>query len=72
MQEITVASKPLLGLRIERNQSRLVFKWLRWYNRQLLDAVENITEKEREHHYMRHSGNKGEYKIPDSSYTVDG
>ena len=89
MQENTLASEPLHGWRIERNQSRVGFEWLQWCNRQLVDAVENITEKEREHDDMthcvkpdcklplfteriQHAGNKGEYKIPESSYTVDG
>ena len=89
MQQSTLASEPLYGWRIERNQSRVGFEWLQWCNQKLVDAVENITEKEREHHDMmrcekpdckhplfteriQHAGNKGEYKIPESSYIVDG
>ena len=55
----TIACEPLLGWSGRRvNQSEAAFEWLAW-------------EAHGSHH-IRHAHNGGEFRIPDTQYTVDG
>ena len=56
----TIASEPLHGWRMSSNHSEVVLEWLHWLNSKLPEPR------------IEHAGNKGEYCIPNTHYTVDG
>ena len=59
MEANTFASEPLQGWRFSTNHSHVAMQWLRWMEAQL-DRP------------LQHARNKGEFRIPDTRYTVDG
>ena len=59
MEANTIASEPLQGWRPSTNHSHVAMQWLRWVEAQL-DRP------------LQHERNKGEFRIPDTRYTVDG
>jgi len=60
MEANTIASEPLHGWRLKSNHSKVALEWLHWLNSKLPSPR------------IQHAGNKGEYRIPNSNYTVDG
>lgn len=56
----TIASEPLYGWRMKTNHSKVALEWLHWEQHLLQEG--NI----------QHAANRGEYRIPNSRYTVDG
>ena len=59
MAEDTISSEPLQGWHPSTNHSHVAMQWLRWVEAQL-DRL------------LQHARNKGEFRIPDTHYTVDG
>ena len=58
MESNTLASEPLHGWRPNTNHSHVSLEWLHWEDSKL--------------HRIQHARNKGEFRIPNSNYTVDG
>ena len=58
MKPNTIASEPLHGWRLTSNHSKVALEWLHWEDSKL--------------HRIQHARNKGEFRIPNSNYTVDG
>ena len=58
MKPNTIASEPLHGWRPNTNHSHVLLEWLHWEDSKL--------------HRIQHARNKGEFRIPNSNYTVDG
>ena len=58
MEPNTIASEQLHSWRLNTNHSRVLLEWLQWEDSKL--------------HRIQHARNKGEYRIPNSNYTVDG
>lgn len=58
MEANTIASEPLHGWRLNSNHSKVALEWLCWEDVKL--------------NRIQHAGNEGEYRIPNSNYTVDG
>ncbi|XP_078355818.1 uncharacterized protein LOC144640593 [Oculina patagonica] len=62
----TIASEPLHGWRLKSNHSKVSLEWLHWQEHCL-------GESSNDHGFrIRHAANQGEYRIPNSCYTVDG
>ena len=64
----TIASEPLHGWRLKTNHSKVSLEWLHWQENCLLQS----TDAESVGIRILHAANHGEYRIPDSRYTVDG
>ena len=67
----TIASEPLQGWRMKANQSKVALEWLHWQEhclRESLDTQHLETIGIR----IQHAANQGEYRIPNSRYSVDG
>ena len=67
----TTASEPIHGWRLKSHHSKVALEWRHWMDhclRESLDhqAIEPVGFR------IRHAGNQGEYRIPNSRYTVDG
>ncbi|KAL9982832.1 hypothetical protein ACROYT_G004941 [Oculina patagonica] len=67
----TIASEPLHGWRMKTNHSKVSLEWLHWKEHCLLESPDDL------HHEsvgirIQHAANQGEYRIPNSRYTVDG
>ena len=58
MEAKTIASEPLHGWRLNTNHSHVSLEWLQWEDSKL--------------HRIQHARNEGEFRIPNSNYTVDG
>lgn len=56
----TIASEPLYGWGMQSNHSKVALEWLHWQDSQL--SASRI---------FQHAGNVGEYRIPNTCYTVD-
>ena len=56
----TIASEPLHGWRMSSNHSKVALEWLLWQDSKFPEPR------------IRHARNAGEYRIPNSRYTVDG
>ena len=56
----TIAFEPLHGSRMSSNHSKVAVEWLLWQDSQLSASR------------LQHARNDGEYRIPNSRYTVDG
>lgn len=56
----TIASEPLYGWRMSSNHSKVALEWLLWQDSKFPEPR------------IRHARNAGEYRIPNSRYTVDG
>ena len=59
MEANTIASEPLHGWRLKTNQSKVAMEYLLWQQSQISGRIQHV-------------GNDGEYRIPNSRYTVDG
>jgi len=59
MEADTIASEPLHGWRLKTNQSKAAMEYLIWQQSQISGR-------------FQHVGNEGEYRIPNSRYSVDG
>ena len=55
----SIASEPLHGWRMSSNHSKVALEWIHWKNSQLESSIQ-------------HARTEGEYRIPNSNYTVDG
>ena len=62
----TIASEPVHGWRMRSNHSKVALEWLHW-----MESLDNHC-LERSGIRIQHAGNQGEYRIPNSRYTVDG
>ena len=59
MEPNTIASEPLHSWRqLNTNHSHVSLEWLHW--------------EDSKHHRIQHAKNKGEFRIPNTNYTVDG
>ena len=56
----TIASEPVHGWRLNTNHSKVSLEWLHWQASQLPSSS------------IQHAGNVGEYRVPNTNYTVDG
>ena len=65
MQPNTIASEPLYGWSMETNQSNVALKWLYWQEH-------CFPKTTGQYNRIRHTANKGEYKIPNSRCKADG
>jgi len=59
MTQNTIASEPLHGWRMKTNHSKVALEWLHWQNSQLESSIQ-------------HARIEGEYRIPNTRYTVVG
>jgi len=58
MEANTITSEPLHGWRLKTNQSKVAMEYLLWQQSQISGRIQHV-------------GNDGEYRIPNSHYTVD-